>query len=98
MTKFIFEQDQIKINSLQLNKRNIHTFLQLLFKQFPFPQEFTIKEINSTYSDKTIRAMVFIFEKFQYLQITSPNNTIPKRYRFRHRDLNSFIDHFAKMG
>jgi len=103
MTKFILTESKIRVNDVQLNKFNVLNALKELFSQFPYPKEFTIKEIkilkeDKFYSEKSLRAMISIFEKLGYIEKLQTKEKKPIKYRFKLNNLEKIIAHFNKMG
>jgi hypothetical protein len=98
MTTFIFQQNKFRVNSLQLSRKTLLKALASIFHQFPKQDEFTIKEINYASSDKTIRAIIFIFEQFGYLEVCESREIIPKKYRFKSNDLSAMMNDLKQIG
>jgi len=105
MTKFkiIDNKNQIIVNKLKLNRDNVVSFLSKLIKSFNYPSSFTINDIknriNTNYSDKTIRAMVFIYNSMNFIEIIPNKSKRTKFYRFKKEmSLLDMINHLYKMG
>jgi hypothetical protein len=83
MTRFLILYDhQFRVNDQCINKVSVQQFLRDLLKIFPYPKEFTIKDIPSNYTSKTTRAMIFIALQFKIVEILRTRQPIPKFYRF----------------
>lgn len=105
MTKFIFNNSkkQIIVNALALNRDNVIYVLSLLFKKFPYPDDFTINNIKSDlnldYSEKTIRSMIIIYEKMGFIERISPIHQKPIQFQFKKDlDLSDMIIYLSNMG
>ena len=97
MTRFfILRADQFRVNDQCVNKASVQEFLRVLLRKFPPSHEFTIKQIRSSKSEKTERAMVFIAMQFQILKMVYKRKRKPNFYVFLPNALDLINDLLIK--